>query len=74
MIDVIIYYRHTQERAQMSRLVNTRVLEIYSGEWVVQFEGGLSGWTTFSDTFATEAEARAFEADQIASADLGDAE
>ena len=58
----------------MSRLVNTRVLEICPGEWVVQFEGGLAGWTTFSDTFATEAEARVFEADQIASADLGDAE
>ena len=58
----------------MSRLVNTRVLEICPGEWVVQFEGGLNCWTTFSDTFATEAEARAFEAEQIASADLGDAE
>ena len=58
----------------MSKLVNTRVLEICPGEWVVQFEGGLNGWTTFSDTFATEAEARAFEADQIASADLGDQE
>jgi hypothetical protein len=58
----------------MSRLVNTRVLEICPGEWVVQFEGGLNGWTTFSDTFTTEVDARAFEQDQIASADLGDAE
>ena len=57
----------------MSR-VTTRVIEIDPGEWVVQFEGGLGGWTTFSDTFVTEAEARAFEADQIASADFGDEE
>jgi hypothetical protein len=58
----------------MSKLVNTRVLEICPGEWVVQFEGGLNGWTTFSDTFVTEAEALAFEQDQIASADLEDEE
>ena len=58
----------------MSKLVNTRVLEICPGEWVVQFEGGLNGWTTFSDTFTTETEALAFEADQIASADWGDEE
>jgi hypothetical protein len=57
----------------MSR-VATRVIEICPGEWVVQFEGGLNGWTTFSDTFTTEAEARAFETEQIASADLGDTE
>ena len=56
----------------MSKLVNTRVLEICPGEWVVQFEGGLNGWTTFSDTFVTEAEALAFEQDQIDSADLGE--
>ena len=56
----------------MSRIVNTRVLEICSGEWVVQFEGGLNGWTTFSDTFATEAEAQAFEQDQIDSAEFGE--
>jgi hypothetical protein len=55
----------------MSR-VATRVIEIDTGSWVVQFEGGISGWTTFSDTFDTLAEARAFEADQIASADFGD--
>jgi hypothetical protein len=54
--------------------VTTRVIEIDPGEWVVQFEGGLDGWTTFSDTFATEAEAQVFEAEQIASADLGDQE
>ena len=58
----------------MSKLVNTRVLEICPGEFVVQFAGGLNGWTTFSDTFTTEAEALAFEAEQIVSADLGDAE
>jgi hypothetical protein len=57
----------------MSR-VATRVIEIDPGSWVVQFEGGLNGWTTFSDTFDTLAEARAFEADQIASADWGDEE
>jgi fluoride ion exporter CrcB/FEX len=54
----------------MSR-VATRVIEICPGEWVAQFEGGLGGWTTFSDTFVTEAEALAFEAEQIASADFG---
>jgi hypothetical protein len=53
----------------MSKLVNTRVLEICPDEWVVQFDGGLNGWVTFSDTFVTEAEALAFEAEQIASAD-----
>jgi hypothetical protein len=58
----------------MSELVPTRVVEICPGEWVVQFEGGLNGWTTFSDTFLTPAEARAFEVDQIESADLGDEE
>jgi hypothetical protein len=57
----------------MSRIA-TRVIEIDLGEWVVQFEGGLNGWTTFSDTFVTEAEARAFEAEQIASAEFGDEE
>ena len=57
----------------MSRVL-TRVIEIDPGEWVVQFEGGLNGWTTFSDTFDTLAEARAFEAEQIASADFGDEE
>jgi hypothetical protein len=51
----------------MDELVPTRVLEICPGEWVVQFEGGLNGWTTFSDVFATEAEAQAFEQEQIES-------
>ena len=45
----------------MSDLVETRVIEVCKDEWVVQFSGGLGGWTTFSDTFATEAEAKAFE-------------
>jgi hypothetical protein len=57
----------------MSR-VATRIIEIDTESWVVQFEGGLNGWTTFSDTFATQAEAQAFEADQIDSADFGDQE
>jgi len=58
----------------MSELVPTRVVEICPGEWVVQFAGGLDGWTTFSDVFATQAEAKAFEQEQIDSADLGDQE
>ena len=59
----------------MSKLVNTRVLEICEGEWIVQFAGGLNGWTQLGDeTFATEAEALAFEQDQIDFADLGDEE
>ena len=58
----------------MSELVPTRVIEICPGEFVVQFSGGINGWTTFSDTFATRAEAHAFEQDQIDSADFGDQE
>ena len=58
----------------MSKLINTRVLEICPGEWVVQFAGGVGGWTTFSNTFATQAEAEAFEQDQIDNADFGDEE
>ena len=58
----------------MSELVPTRVIEICPGEFVVQFSGGINVWTTFSDTFATEAEAQAFEQDQIDSADFGDEE
>jgi len=58
----------------MSELVPTRVVEICPSEWVVQFAGGLNGWTTFSDVFATQAEAKAFEQEQIDSADLGDQE
>ena len=55
----------------MSELVPTRVVELCPGEWVVQFAGGLNGWTTFSDVFATRAEALTFEQDQIDSADFG---
>lgn len=58
----------------MNELVPTRVVEICPGEWVVQFAGGVGGWTTFSDVFATESEAQAFEQEQIDSADLGDQE
>ena len=59
----------------MPEPIATRVLEICPGEFVVQFEGGLNGWTQLGDeTFATEAEALAFEQDQIDSADLGDKE
>ena len=53
----------------MSDSVTTRVIEICEGEWVVQFSGGLGGWTTFSDVFTTQAEAEAFEAEQIDGAD-----
>ena len=56
----------------MSELIPTRVIEICPGEWVVQFAGGVGDWTTFSDVFATEAEAKDFETQQIASADLGE--
>ena len=59
----------------MPKPIATRVLEICPEEWVVQFEGGLNGWTQLGDeTFTTETEARAFEEEQIASADLGDQE
>jgi len=54
--------------------VATRVIEIDAGEFIVQFSGGLNGWVQLGDTFATEAEALAFEAEQIESADFGDAE
>ena len=56
----------------MNEFVLTRVVEICPGEWAVQFEGGIGGWTTFSDVFATRAEAEAFEQDQIDSADFGE--
>jgi hypothetical protein len=56
----------------MSTPVETRVIEVCPGSWVVQFSGGLGGWTTFSDTFATKAEAQAFEAYQLDSADFGE--
>lgn len=49
----------------MSEPVATRVIEICEKEWVVQFEGGLGGWTTFSDVFTTQAEAEAFKQKQI---------
>ena len=59
----------------MPKLIATRVLEICPEEWIVQFAGGLNGWTQLGDeTFATEAEALAFEQDQIDSADFGDQE
>ena len=67
---------HVKQKAgNMSELVPTRVLEICPGEWIVQFAGGLNGWTQLGDeTFATEAEALAFEQEQIDSSDLGDEE
>ena len=67
---------HVKQKAgNMSELVPTRVLEICPGEWIVQFAGGLTSWTQLGDkTFATEAEALAFEQEQIDSADLGDEE
>ena len=49
----------------MSEPVETRVIEVCEGQWVVQ-------WTTFSDTFATQAEAKAFEQDQLDSADYSE--
>lgn len=56
----------------MSNLVKTRVLEICEGKRVVQFENDLNSWATFSDTFTSQAEAEAWEQNQIDSADLGD--
>ena len=58
----------------MSKLVNTRVIEICPGEYVAQFLGGLGRWQTFSDTFETEQEARVWLDDQIDNADWGDEE
>jgi hypothetical protein len=55
----------------MQDSIALRVIEICSGEWVVQFEGGLGGWTTFSDTFDNPIDARAFMQEQIDSADFG---
>jgi hypothetical protein len=52
--------------------VTTRVIEICPGEWVVQFEGGLGGWVTFSDTFNNKAGAQAFMQEQLDSADRRD--
>ena len=57
----------------MSELVPTRVLEICPGEWIVQFAGGLTGWTQLGDkTFDTLVEAQAFKQEQLDSADFGD--
>ena len=56
----------------MPEPIATRVLEICPGEWVVQFEGGLNGWTTFSDPFDTLEEAQAFLQEQLDSADFGE--
>ena len=56
----------------MTELPNTRVIELSPGQWVVQFEGGIGNqWTTFSDVFATRAEAEIFERSQLDSADYG---
>ena len=55
----------------MSEPVALRVLEVCEGEYVVQFEGGLNGWTTFSDTFETFEEAQAWLKEQADSADYG---
>lgn len=56
----------------MSEQVETRVIELCKGEWVVQFSGGLGGWTTFSDTFPTESLAKVFLQDQLDSADYSE--
>jgi hypothetical protein len=57
----------------MSELVATRVVEIEPRAWIVQFAGGLNRWVQLGDeTFATEAEARDFEQEQIDSGDFGD--
>jgi hypothetical protein len=53
----------------MATPVALRILEIDPGEWVVQFKGGLDGWTTFSDTFDNAGDARAFMQEQLDSAD-----
>jgi hypothetical protein len=53
----------------MGDRIALRVLEICPSEWVVQFEGGLDGWTTFSDVFDNEADARAWMQEQANSAD-----
>ena len=54
----------------MHDAIALRVTEICPGEWVVQFAGGLDGWTTFSDTFDNPTDAQAFMQEQIDSADL----
>ena len=52
--------------------VAPRVIEVCSGEWIVQFSGGLNRWIQLGDTFATEAEAQAFLQDQLDSADYSE--
>jgi len=54
--------------------VATRIIEVYPGEWIVQFSGGLNSWVQLGDTFATLAEAEAFKQEQENSADFGDQE
>jgi hypothetical protein len=48
----------------MSEPTVLRVLELSDSEFVVQFSGGLNGWTTFSDVFDTREEAEKFLQDQ----------
>jgi hypothetical protein len=50
------------------------VIELQPGEWVVQFARGINGWNTFSDVFDTQAQAQAWERNQIDSADHRDEE
>jgi len=69
-----LYNNNIQTQKGLKMSVATRVIEIDTGSWVVQFSGGLNGWVQLGDTFATLAEAREFEAEQIASADFGDEE
>ena len=59
----------------MPKPIANRVLEICPGEFVVQFEVGLKGWTQLGDeTFDKYSEALAFEQDKIDSADFGEEE
>lgn len=53
----------------MTDLVDTRIVEVGEGEWVVQFEGGF-GWSQMGATFTSQSEAQEFLNDQIGSADL----
>jgi len=55
----------------MTEKSELRVLEINDNEFVVQFSGGLSGWTTFSDVFKTRNEAESFLQEQLNNADYG---
>lgn len=59
----------------MAEPVATRVVEISPGEWIVQFEGGLSGWVQLNDeTFSTQKAAEAFLQNELDNADFGDEE